>query len=87
MNEEVEVLLPDPPRPLDPIDQEQASLLATPLLDTVDQYTFRFVTGQYSIDRWDEFMAELESQNVEAFLEIVNNAYRDYQEALESASE
>ena len=87
MNEEVEVLLPDPPRPLDPIDQEQASLLATPLLDTVDQYTFRFVTGQYSIDRWDEFMAELESQNVEGFLEIVNNAYRDYQEALESASE
>ncbi|PRY82238.1 extracellular solute-binding protein [Alkalibacterium olivapovliticus] len=87
MNEEVEILLPDPPRPMSPADQEQASLLSTPLLDTVDQYTFRFVTGQYSMDRWDEFMEELEAQNVDAFMELVNEAYADYQEAVESATE
>lgn len=72
---------------MNPANQEQALSMSTPLLDTVDQYTFRFVTGQYSLDCWDEFMAELESQNVDAFLDLVNNAYRDYQEALSEVSE
>ncbi|MDZ7835664.1 MAG: hypothetical protein U5K84_10490 [Alkalibacterium sp.] len=85
MNEQVEVILPDPARPMNPIDQEQATLLATPLKDTVDQYTFRFITGQYSIDRWDEFMAELEQQNVDQFMDLVNKAYDENQEALQSA--
>ena len=87
MNEEVEVILPDPARPLSPVDQEQATLLSTPLKDTVDQYTFRFITGQYEIDRWDEFMEELEQQNVDQFMDIVNNAYRENQEALQGAAE
>lgn len=84
MQEEVEIVTPDPSYPLDPVQQEQATLMSTPLVDTVNQYTFRFITGQYSLDRWDEFMEELENQGAEEFIEIVNEAYRTNQEILEN---
>jgi putative aldouronate transport system substrate-binding protein len=35
------------------------------------------------MDRWDEFMDNLENQNVEGYLDLVNDAYRDFQETLE----
>lgn len=85
MAEEVEIIYPAPRYPMDAIQQEQATLLSTPLIDTVDQYTFRFVTGQYSLDRWDEFMDELENQGAQDLLDIVNEAYRDHQASLEEA--
>lgn len=85
MNEELDIIVPDPPYPMDQADQERAQLLATPLQDTVDQYTLRFITGQYSLDRWDEFMDDLENQNVAEFMQLVNDAYRDFQESLEEA--
>ena len=83
MNAEREFIEEDPPYPMSAADQEQAALMSTPLKDTVDQYTLRFITGQYSLDRWDEFMADLENQNVDGFLDLVNNAYREFQETLE----
>lgn len=82
MAEAVEIVYPAPRYPMDPVQQEQATLLSTPLLDTVDQYTFRFITGQYSLDRWDEFMDELESQGAQELIDIVNEAYRDHQGTL-----
>ena len=87
MTESRELLMPDPPYPMSTPDQEQAALMRTPLQDTVDQYTLRFITGQYELDRWDEFMADLENQNVEGYLELINNAYRDFQSTLEEANE
>lgn len=83
MNEERELIEEDPIYPMSAADQEQAALMSTPLQDTVNQYTLRFITGQYSMDRWDEFMADLENQNVDGYLDLVNNAYRDFQETLE----
>ncbi|GEK88829.1 putative aldouronate transport system substrate-binding protein [Alkalibacterium putridalgicola] len=83
MNAEREFIAEDPPYPMSQADQEQAALLSTPLKDTVDQYTLRFITGQYSLDRWDEFIADLENQNVEGYLELVNEAYQEFQETLE----
>lgn len=83
MNANREVIPPLPPYPMDAADQEQLSLIGTPLQDTTDQYTLRFITGQYDLDRWDEFMADLENQNVDGYLDIINNAYRDFQETLE----
>ncbi|GAA0358735.1 hypothetical protein GCM10008932_09300 [Alkalibacterium iburiense] len=43
-----------------------------------------FITGQYDLDRWDEFMADLENQNVDQYLEIVNNAHQEFQANLEA---
>ena len=83
MIETREFIPTDPPYPMSQADQEEAALLSTPLKDTVDQYTLRFITGQYSLDRWDEFVADLENQNVEAYVELVNEAYREFQETLE----
>ena len=83
MIESRELVTPDPPYPMSQADQEQAALLSTPLKDTVDQYTMRFITGQYSLDRWDEFMSDLENQNVDGYMELINNAYEAFQETLE----
>ncbi len=79
-NETREVVEPNPNYPLSPAEQEQLSLMGTPLQDTTQTYTLRFITGQYSLDQWDEFMAALENQNVEGYLEIINGAYRNFQE-------
>lgn len=83
MIESRELLDVDPPYPMSQPDQEESSLLSTPLKDTVDQYTLRFITGQYELDRWDDFMSDLENQNVDAYLDLINNAYREFQETLE----
>lgn len=83
MIESRELVTPDPPYPMSQADQEQAALLSTTLKDTVDQYTMRFITGQYSLDRWDEFMSDLENQNVDGYMELINNAYEAFQETLE----
>ena len=85
MNEEVEVVLPDPPHPMDSLTQENANMIGTPLKDTVDQYVFRFISNQYSMDRWDEFMSALENQNVDGYVEMINEAYRENQEKLQGA--
>lgn len=83
MIESRELLDVDPPYPMSQPDQEESSLLSTPLKDTVDQYTLRFITGQYELDRWDDFMSDLENQNVDAYLDLINNAYREFQTTLE----
>ncbi|MDZ7835675.1 MAG: hypothetical protein U5K84_10550 [Alkalibacterium sp.] len=83
MIESRELVTPDPPYPMSQADQEQAALMSTPLKDTVDQYTMRFITGQSPLEDWDEFMAELDQQNVDGYLDLVNEAYREFQETLE----
>lgn len=84
MSREVEIVYPAPRYPMDSAEQEQATLMSTPLTDTVDQYTYRFISGQYSLDRWEEFMSELEGQGAEEFIEMVNTAYRNNQELLDN---
>lgn len=82
-----ELVTPDPPYPMSQADQEQAALMSTPLQDTVDQYTMRFITGQYELDRWDEFMDDLDNQNVDAYMDLINEAYREFQETLDEIEE
>lgn len=84
---EREVVEPAPPYPMDEADQEQLALLRTNLQDTTNQYTLRFITGQYSLDQWDEFIADLENGNVDQYLEIINEAYHNFQETLEEIEE
>ena len=85
-NETREVAKPNPAYPLAQADQEQLALIGTPLRDTTETYTLRFITGQLELDRWDEFMADLENQNVDQYLDIINNAYQEFQANLEDAN-
>ncbi len=63
-----------PPYPLDEIEREQASLYQTALTDYVTQNTLAFITGQRDLSEWDDYVAELEGQNLTAFMDIVNGA-------------
>ncbi|GEK88850.1 carbohydrate ABC transporter substrate-binding protein, CUT1 family [Alkalibacterium putridalgicola] len=82
-NEAREVVTPNPAYPMEAMDQEQLSLIGTPLQDTTETYTLRFITGQYEMDRWDEFMSDLENQNVDQYLDMINEAYQEAQASME----
>lgn len=82
MNEKFEMLEAFPPYPMEQFDAEQLALIGTTLEDTTNAYTLRFITGQYELDRWDEFVAELENQNAQGYVDIINTAYRNFQETL-----
>ena len=69
-----------PPHPLDEIEREQASLYETALLDYVRQNTLAFITGQRDLSEWDDYVAELEGQNLSAYLDIMNTAQERFAE-------
>ena len=69
---------PFPPAPLDEAELEQASLLATPLKDTVDTNTLRFILGERPLSEWDAYVGELESQNLQGYLDLINGAHERY---------
>ncbi|KQR10968.1 extracellular solute-binding protein [Cellulomonas sp. Leaf334] len=71
---------PFPPAPLDEAELEQASLLATPLKDTVDTNTLRFILGERPLSEWDAYVGELESQNLQGYLDLINGARERYAE-------
>ncbi len=69
-----------PPWPLDELEREQASLYQTALNDYTLQNTLAFITGQRDLSEWDAYVAELEGQNMSAYLDIVNGAQQRYAE-------
>lgn len=71
---------PFPPAPLDELELEQASLLATPLRDTVDTNTLKFVLGERPLSEWDAYVAELEAQNLQEYVDLINGAYERFAE-------
>ena len=71
---------PFPPAPLDEVELEQASLLRTPLQDTVETNTLKFILGQRSLDEWDAYVAELEGQNLQGYLDLINGAAERFAE-------
>ena len=73
-----ETLPLDPPAPLDELDQEQATLLATPLKDFVGQMTLRFVLGQRDLSEWDAYVSEVEAKGAQKYLDMINTAQQDY---------
>ncbi len=70
-----------PPAPLDEVEREQASLYQTALLDYVRQNTLAFITGQRDLSEWDDYVTELEGQNLTAYMDIVNGAQQRYAES------
>ena len=71
---------PNPPAPLDELELEQASLLATPLKDTVDTNTLRFIMGERDIAEWDAYVGELEAQGLQQYVDLVNTARDRFEE-------
>ncbi|MFE5292587.1 extracellular solute-binding protein [Isoptericola sp. NPDC056618] len=71
---------PFPPAPLDDAELEQASLLATPLKDTVDTNTLKFILGDRPLAEWDDYVTELEGQNLQGYLDLINGAQQRFAE-------
>ncbi len=76
-----EVLPLQPPFPFDEMEREQATLLETPLKDTVQQGTLQFVLGQRDLSEWDAYVAEIEAKGSTQYIELVNGAHERYAEA------
>ena len=62
------------PAPLEEAELEQTSLMATPLKDTVDTNTLRFILGERDMGEWDAFLAELEASGLSAYVDLLNDA-------------
>jgi multiple sugar transport system substrate-binding protein/putative aldouronate transport system substrate-binding protein len=62
------------------MELEQASLLATPLKDTVDTNTLRFIMGERDIAEWDDYVAELEAQGLQQYVDLINTARERFEE-------
>lgn len=73
-----EVLPLQPPFPFDEMEREQATLLETPLKDTVQQGTLQFVLGQRDLSEWDAYVAEIEAKGSTQYIELVNGAHERY---------
>ena len=71
---------PAPPAPMNEGEQEQAGLYQTALTDYVKQNTLTFIMGQRDLAQWDDFVTELEGQNMTTYIDLVNGAYERYQE-------
>lgn len=72
---------PFPPAPLDEADLEQASLLGTPLKDSVDTATLQFILGERDLAEWDSYVSELEGQGLPAYVDLINEAKDSYAES------
>lgn len=84
---EKEPLPIEPARPLDEVELEEASLTQNTLDDTVSTATAQFITGARDLENWDEFVAELEGQGLEDFVELHNDAYQRAQEEIDGVEE
>ncbi|RRR98143.1 ABC transporter substrate-binding protein [Glycomyces terrestris] len=71
---------PSPPAPLDEMELEQSSLLSTPLKDTVDTNTLKFIMGERDIAEWDDYVAELEAQGLQQYVDLINGARERFEE-------
>ncbi|GAA4919192.1 extracellular solute-binding protein [Nesterenkonia rhizosphaerae] len=70
-----------PPRPLNELELEQASLTENSLRDTTNTRVAEFIVGNRSMDQWDDFVAELEGAGLAQFVELHNEAYQRHKEA------
>lgn len=80
MNANREVREAVPPHPVAEEQQEQLTMLRATLNDTTDTYTLRYITGQSDVDQYDEFVTALQSQGVDQYMQIINDAYNDYRD-------
>ncbi|UOE43460.1 ABC transporter substrate-binding protein [Agromyces larvae] len=74
-----------PAAPLTELENEQAGLQKTALLDVVRAATAAFITGDRSLDEWDDYVAELEAAGMTDYIDTINGAQQRQAEALADA--
>lgn len=71
-----EATTPLPAHPYSQVEQEQVTLLRTPLEDYVEQGTLQFITGQRPLSQYSAFVAELEQRGSTRYVEMANKALK-----------
>ena len=71
----------EPPIPYSIEDREQVTLLSTPLKDSTDQNTLRFIIGDRDLSEFDAFVKELEGQGLQQYVDLANKTYKEYKES------
>lgn len=71
-----------PSAPLTEVENEQAGLWKTALLDIVRQNTAAFINGDRPLSEWDAYLAELENANMSQYVDMLNTAQQRQEEAL-----
>lgn len=57
--------------------REQLNLWAVPLIDNINSWTLKFVTGQKNIDAdWNDYIASCENLNVKKIVDLTNEIYK-----------
>ena len=57
--------------------REQLNLWAVPLIDNINSWTLKFVTGQKNIDTdWNDYIASCENLNVKKIVDLTNEIYK-----------
>lgn len=56
-------------------ESEQMKLISTPLMDYVKTMTLKFVTGQESLDNWDNYKAQVEANGSTRYTEMANEIF------------
>ncbi len=68
----------DPKAKADEDQREQLNLWATPLIDNINTWTLRFITGQKDIDAdWDKYVADCKNLNIEQIIKMTNDIYNN----------
>ncbi len=56
-------------------ESEEASVIRTDINNYVNTMRARFVTGEESLDKWDDYVHQINTMGADRLCEIVNNAY------------
>ena len=57
-------------------EREQLNLWAVPLIDNINAWTLKFITGQKDIDAdWDEYISSCKNLNIEKIVKLTNDIY------------
>ena len=55
---------------------EEMTLIITPLIDEVNTWTLSFITGQKKLDEWDAFVAACKEKRCDELVELYNKIYK-----------
>jgi putative aldouronate transport system substrate-binding protein len=56
-------------------ESEQMNLISTPLMDYVKTMTLKFVTGQESFDKWNDYTAQVEAKGSTRYTDSANKIF------------
>lgn len=65
-----------PPIMATPEESEQMKLISTPLMDYVKTMTLKFITGQESFDKWDNYKAQVEANGSTRYTGMANDIFQ-----------